>query len=182
LTEGNFMDALQASCSIPFVLKAVHDIAGAPPGAYWDGGITDYHLHLRYAGLPAAAQPADSATAVEDTLVKDISAQSSAPGAGIVLYPHFQKAVVPGWLDKSLKSRHRATSALDSMVLLAPNPAWLQTLPNAKLPDRTDFARYGNDLASRVAAWTGATSAAQQLADEFAQWLERPDMGQVLPI
>jgi hypothetical protein len=68
------------------------------------------------------------------------------------------------------------------MVLLAPNPAWLQTLPNAKLPDRSDFARYGNDLASRVAAWTGATSAAQQLADEFAAWLERPDMAQVLPI
>ena len=182
LTEGNFMDALQASCSIPFVLKAVHDIAGAPPGAYWDGGITDYHLHLRYAGLPAAAQPAPEATAVEDTLVKDTSGQSSALGAGIVLYPHFQKAVVPGWLDKGLKSRHRATPALDSMVLLAPSPAWLQTLPNAKLPDRTDFARYGNDLASRVAAWTGATSAAQQLADEFAAWLDRPDMGQVLPI
>jgi hypothetical protein len=187
LLEGNFMDALQASCSIPFVLKAVHDIAGAPPGAYWDGGITDYHLHLRYAGLPAALHPADSVTAAEgplvkDTVVGDTSAQSSAAGAGIVLYPHFQKAVVPGWLDKSLKSRHRATSALDSMVLLAPNPAWLQTLPNGKLPDRTDFARYGNDLASRVKAWTGATSAAQQLADEFAAWLERPDMGQVLPI
>ena len=89
---------------------------------------------------------------------------------------------MPGWLDKGLKSRHQATSALDSMVLLAPNPAWLQTLPNGKLPDRTDFVRYGNDLASRVAAWTGATSAAQQLADEFAAWLERPDMGQVLPI
>ena len=157
LTEGNFMEALQASCSIPFVLKAVHDIAGAPPGAYWDGGITDYHLHLNY---PEAARPQ----------------------APIVLYPHFQKAVVPGWLDKSLKHRHGATDKLSTMVLLAPNPAWLQTLPNAKLPDRTDFARYGNDLASRVAAWTGATSAAQQLADEFAQWLERPDMGQVLPI
>ena len=177
LTEGNFMDALQASCSIPFVLKAVHDIAGAPPGAYWDGGITDYHLHLRYTGLPAAGYPAKATTPADGTLD-----QNAAAGTGIVLYPHFQRAVVPGWLDKPLTSRHRATSALDSMVLLAPNPAWLQTLPNGKLPDRTDFARYGDDLASRVAAWTGATSAAQQLADEFAQWLERPDMAQVLPI
>jgi len=159
LTEGNFLDALQASCAIPFVLKAVHDIAGAPPGAYWDGGITDYHLHLNY---PAAA-----------------GADALAP---IVLYPHFQKAVVPGWLDKSLKHRHGATDKLSTMVLLAPNPAWLQTLPNGKLPDRTDFARYGNDLASRVAAWTGATRAAQQLVDEFADWLERPDMAQVLSI
>jgi len=81
-----------------------------------------------------------------------------------------------------LRSRHQATPALDSMVLLAPNPTWLQTLPNGKLPDRTDFARYGNDLASRVKAWTGAASAAQQMADEFDTWLERPDMGQVLPI
>jgi hypothetical protein len=157
LLEGNFMDALQASCSIPFVLKAVHDIAGAPRGAYWDGGITDYHLHLNY---PEAAQ-------------------AEAP---IVLYPHFQKAVVPGWLDKSLKQRHGATDKLSTMVLLAPNPAWVQTLPNGKLPDRTDFARYGNDLASRVAAWTSATRAAQQMADEFADWLARSDMAQVLPI
>ena len=46
LTSDNFMDVLQASCAIPFVLKSVHDIEGAPSGAYWDGGITDYHLHL----------------------------------------------------------------------------------------------------------------------------------------
>ena len=157
LTQDNFMGALRASCSIPFLLEAVHDIAGAPPGAYWDGGITDYHLHLDY---PAAAQ-------------------AQAP---IVLYPHFQRAVVPGWLDKALKHRHGATSKLSNMVLLAPNPAWLQTLPNGKLPDRTDFTRYGNDLSSRVAAWQGATGAAQQLADEFAAWLERPDMSQVLAL
>ena len=167
LNEGNFMAALQASCSIPFVLQAVHDIAGAPPGAYWDGGITDYHLHLRYTGLPLAAQEVGERVAA---------------GAGIVLYPHFQEAVVPGWLDKALKSRHRATFALDSMVLLAPRAEWVQSLPNAKLPDRTDFSRYGNDLASRVKAWTTATSAAQQMADEFAAWLEAPDMAQVLPL
>jgi len=33
LTEANFGAALQASCSIPFMLEAVHDIPGAPPGA-----------------------------------------------------------------------------------------------------------------------------------------------------
>ncbi len=157
LMQDNFMGALQASCSIPFLLEAVHDIAQAPAGAYWDGGITDYHLHLDY---PAVARPQ----------------------APIVLYPHFQRAVVPGWLDKALKHRHGATEKLSNMVLLAPNPAWLQTLPNGKLPDRTDFTRYGNDLSSRVKAWEGATGAAQQLADEFAAWLERPDMSQVLAL
>jgi hypothetical protein len=55
-------------------------------------------------------------------------------------------------------------------------------LPNGKLPDRTDFTHYGNDLAGRMQAWNGATSAARQMADEFAQWLERPDMAQVLAL
>lgn len=65
------MDAVRASCSIPFVLDAVHDIAGAPRGAY----CMDYHMHLDYL--------------------------ASQTGQGVVLYPHFQKAVVPGWLDKT---------------------------------------------------------------------------------
>ncbi|MCZ8257869.1 MAG: phospholipase, partial [Polaromonas sp.] len=40
LSEDNFKLALQASCSIPFVLRSVHNVPGGPPGAYWDGGIT----------------------------------------------------------------------------------------------------------------------------------------------
>ncbi len=152
LTDANFNPALQASCSIPFVLQAVHHIPGAPPGAYWDGGITDYHLHLNY--------PAHTA-------------------GGIVLYPHFQKAVVPGWLDKGLKWRHRATPFLDNMVVLAPDPDWVKTLPHAKLPDRTDFTRYGPDLQGRVHAWGTAVAASRQLGDEFSAWLDKPDMAQV---
>jgi hypothetical protein len=152
LTQANFQPALQASCSIPFMLQAVHDIPGAPRGAYWDGGITDYHLHLKYA---------------------------SGPGPGLVLYPHFQKAVVPGWLDKGLKWRHRATSFLDRMIVLAPDAEWVKQLPNAKLPDRTDFARYGADQQSRARDWTAAAQASRQLADEFAQWVEKCDAGAV---
>ena len=148
LSLENFNPALQASCSIPFMLKAVTGIPGAPPGAYWDGGITDYHLHLNY---PAVSKK-------------------------LVLYPHFQKAVVPGWLDKSLKWRHKATPFLDNMTLLAPNPDWVKTLPNGKLPDRSDFAHYGTDLQARVKAWSTAASASEQLANEWQQWLQNPDM------
>jgi hypothetical protein len=147
LSEANFQPALQASCSIPFVLKAIHDIPGAPPGAYWDGGITDYHLHLDY--RPQAS-------------------------SGIVLYPHFQKSVVPGWLDKGLRWRHRATSFLDDLLVLAPDPEWVKRLPHGKLPDRTDFARFGPDLHGRMKAWNTAVSASAQLADEFAEWLAKP--------
>ena len=65
LTGSNFQAAVQASCSIPFVLQAVHDIAGAPLGAYWDGGVTDYHLHLNYAQAGSASQSiADTARSI----------------------------------------------------------------------------------------------------------------------
>lgn len=167
LDASNFFPALQASCSIPFALKAVHDIPGAPRGAYWDGGITDYHLHLNYAAAPYRGGP------------QTVDATTAGLQRGLVLYPHFQKSVVPGWLDKGLKWRHRATRHLDTMVLLAPNPDWVRTLPNGKLPDRTDFTRYGNDLASRVEAWSRAVRASDQLAQEFQDWLERPDLRQV---
>ena len=151
LTEANFNPALQASCSIPFLLRSVRHIPGAPQGAYWDGGITDYHLHLNY---PAAAK-------------------------GLVLYPHFQKSVVPGWLDKGLKWRHQATPFLDNTVVLAPNPEWVKTLPNGKLPDRQDFTRYGSDLQARVKAWEAAVSSSEQLADEWQRWLLKPDLKQL---
>lgn len=175
LSAANFSPALQASCSIPFVLSAVQHIPGAPPGAYWDGGITDYHLHLDYPGSAASAIAMESGAAHAGSV-------HSGGANGIVLYPHFQKSVVPGWLDKGLKWRHQATRHLDSMLLLAPNPQWVATLPHGKLPDRTDFTRYGNDLAGRVKAWSTATRASTQLADEFAAWLECPDMGQVQPL
>ena len=93
-----------------------------------------------------------------------------------MLYPHFQHRVVPGWLDKQLRWRHRATPALDHMVLLSPHPDWVRSLPHAKLPDRHDFTHYGADTAARARAWGAATRASQQLADEWAAWLERPDM------
>jgi len=158
LTEGNFMPALQASCSIPFALKAVHDIPGAPTGAYWDGGITDYHLHLNWTAPKQGAERA------------------------VVLYPHFQKSVVPGWLDKALKWRHTATPFLDHTIVLAPNPEWVKTLPNQKLPDRQDFMTYDRDLAGRVKVWNAAANASQQLADEFFHWLQNPDPSMVQPL
>ena len=68
---------------------------------------------------------------------------------------------------------------LDTVVLLAPNPQWVKTLPNGKLPDRNDFTHYGQDLAGRVKAWSAATAASAQLADEFEAWLRRPDSAKV---
>lgn len=171
LDASNFMQAIQASCSIPFVLEAVHDIPGAPRGAYWDGGITDYHLHLEYL---------EGKTAINSVTTYWNENLENRPN--IVLYPHFQRNIVPGWLDKSLKWRHKTTRYLDNMLVLAPNPDWIKTLPNAKLPDRNDFVAYGNDLAGRMKAWNTAVQMSEQLANEFAAWLHKPDANLVLPL
>jgi hypothetical protein len=159
LATANLRPSILASCSIPFWLDAVTGIAGAPPGAYWDGGITDYHLHLDYGSVAAS----------EDC-------------AGLVLYPHFQKTVVPGWLDKALKHRHRATAHLDNVVLLSPGPEWVATLPNGKLPDRGDFKAYGDDLDARVGAWTRAVREGERLADEFAARVDGGRPFEALPL
>ena len=148
LDVHNLADAICASGSIPFVLQAVHDIAGAPRGAYWDGGITDYHLHLRY----------------------------DAMREGLVLYPHFQRQLVPGWLDKALRHRHHATARLDNVVVLAPHPQWVAGLPGAKLPDRTDFTTWLQQPDERIRRWQQAVAQSQQLADEAERLLRQPSI------
>ena len=153
LSPDNLRDALLASGSIPLVLEAVTGIAGAPEGAYWDGGLIDYHLHLPYQRDP-----------------------------GLVLYPHFSDYIVPGWLDKSMPWRRARAdvhdSALDNMILVSPSPAFVATLPNGKLPDRKDFTVYGQDHAGRNRDWTRAIGESERMAEAFAQWCEKPNLAQ----
>jgi hypothetical protein len=154
LTAANMAQAVLASCSIPFALLPVQDVAGGPPGTYWDGGITDYHLHFNYAAMRE----------------------------GLVLYPHFIGQVVPGWLDKAWKQRHQATAFLDNLVLLSPKPDWVRSLPNGKLPDRADFKSYGDDEARRQRDWRVALAESQRLADEFAEQVAKASAIQALPL
>ncbi|MFM8343195.1 MAG: hypothetical protein ACKOB5_01570 [Betaproteobacteria bacterium] len=148
LNSSNFEDALLASCSIPFWLKPVHDIAGAPPGPYWDGGLTDYHMHLPFSRLDE----------------------------GLALVPHFQPRLVPGWLDKPWRHRHGATPYLDNAIVLSPSPEWLQSLPGGKIPDRSDFKRYLNEPQERERLWSAAWKASEQLAQEWAQCVSQPSI------
>jgi hypothetical protein len=159
LSAENFAPALQASCSIPFALQAVHDIPGAPRGAYWDGGITDYHLHWPYAHM-----------------------QSTHAEKSLVLYPHFQRKVVPGWLDKSLTWRHQSSPMLDNVIVLAPNLEWVKTLPNHKLPDRQDFMQYKHDFEGRVKVWSEAVARSAQMAEEINELLVKQDFSTVLAL
>lgn len=152
LTTHNALEALLASGSIPIVSQAVRDIPGAPAGAYWDGGLIDYHLFYPYERLDR-----------------------------LTLYPHFSASVTPGWLDKFLPWRKQGVRGrggdwLASMILIAPSPELVARLPNAKLPDRNDFYRYGVDHAARIAAWKRAVAECARFADAAAAWIERPDL------
>ncbi|MES2151670.1 MAG: patatin-like phospholipase family protein [Pseudomonadota bacterium] len=156
LGADNLASALLASGTLPLVMQPVRGIAGAPPGTYWDGGIIDYNLALPYSRL----------------------------GEGeLVLYPHFSGHIVPGWLDKTLPWRRVARGAhrawLDNVLIAAPTPAFLRSLPRRKLPDRKDFAHYGADHDARIANWQRAIAEGARLRDEFAAFAARPDLSRV---
>lgn len=137
LSQDNFRQALLATGSIPMVLKGVRDIPGAPSGVYRDGGVTDYHFDV----------PLDDQS-------------------GLVLYPHFQREVIPGWFDKNTKRRTTGTH-WPNTVLITPSQAFIDALPYGKIPDRHDFANL--DVAARQKFWQQATDAGYRLADEVAE-------------
>lgn len=150
LDRTNLGEALLASASIPLVLEGVADIPRAPTGIYWDGGIIDYHLHL----------PWDRS-------------------GGLVLYPHFVDRIVPGWLDKGLPWRRAQGEWLDNVVLIAPSREYLAGLPHGKLPDRRDFVRFEGDDEGRMRYWRLAIAQSGRLADDFHEFVRRPDPSRV---
>ncbi|KGE04050.1 hypothetical protein HRUBRA_01391 [Pseudohaliea rubra DSM 19751] len=137
LTAGNARAVLHASGSIPFLLAGERTIPGAPPGHYWDGGIIDYHFDPR---------PLRS--------------------AGLILYPHFRGDLTPGWFDKFLPWRRLAPELVDRLVLIAPHPAFVASLPQGKIPDRGDFTTMATQ--ERQANWRRCMERGQELADAFA--------------
>ncbi|MBC3918487.1 patatin-like phospholipase family protein [Undibacterium sp. CY18W] len=162
LTEDNLAPALLASGTLPLIMEPVADIPHAPTGSYWDGGIIDYHLALPYSRVAGD---------------KD---------GGLVLYPHFTDHIVPGWLDKPLPWRRaglgRNREWLDNVLMIAPSPAFLRTLSRSKLPDRKDFFYYGTDHDFRILNWKLAISESSRIRDDFAAFVDKPDMSQVIPL
>ena len=140
LSRENLKKAVLATGSIPLVLEGVPDIAGARPGVYRDGGVIDYHLDLPH----------------------------SHPGR-LALYLHFYDYLKPGWFDKKLDWRRPRPEHITNTLLVSPSPEFVASLPNAKIPDRHDFTRYGED--ERIRIWREAVDRCRVLADEFAELL-----------
>ncbi len=162
LTAANLDSALLASATLPLIMQPVAGIPAAPPGAYWDGGLIDYHLAFPYSHLARESE------------------------SDLVLYPHFAPKIVPGWLDKAMPWRHASSARqqnwYDNVLLVAPSPAFRDTLPRKKLPDRQDFHHYGLDHDRRILNWKQAIGEGQRLRDEFAAFVERPNLSLIRPL
>lgn len=145
LSTDNVEDAVVATGSIPLVLSGVRDIHGARPGVYRDGGVIDYHLDLPHSSHEK-----------------------------LTLFPHFYDRIVPGWFDKKLKWRRPHPGNVDRTILISPSAEFVAKLPNAKIPDRTDFLKYAPG--ERVKAWRGCVAACTELADEFNEVMQRDQL------
>lgn len=161
LTASNERDALLASGTIPLLCRPVRDIAGAPPGNYWDGALVDYHLVLPYQQVTRSDRR-----------------------QRIVFYPHFNDYMTQGWLDKYLPWRKaaRAHPWLDDLLLVTPSPEFVSSLPNGKLPDRQDFYHYGPDHRSRARDWERAIKECERFAEAVINWMDNPDPTTIEPI
>lgn len=157
LDASNALDALLASGTIPLLADPVRDPAGAPTGAYFDGGLVDYHLFLHWRALD-----------------------------GLLLYPHFTPWLTPGWLDKALPWRRRGLAGsshwLDDTLLVVPSAALLARLPGGRLPDRDDFHRYGPDHDGRLRDWRRAMGECKAMVEDFAAFVHRPDPARLEPL
>lgn len=93
---------------------------------------------------------------------------------GLVLMPHFSKILLPGWLDKYIGSRGMRFA--DKTLVIHPSDEWIATLPNQKIPDRTDFKTYREDDAGRFRDWYNVAGRSQELADFLEERLLKQDL------
>lgn len=141
LTRENFNQALLASASIPCVMHSVRDVTGAATGAYRDGGLFHYHPAFDFL----------------------------AGSGGIVLYPHFYDRATLGWLDKNHPSRIADGQLLGDVLMLAPSPEFVRSLPLGRIPDRRDFERLAGRDEERVEAWSRCVEMSRLLGREFME-------------
>ena len=116
LSEQSVPSALLASGAIPYLFEGVSDVPGGAAGAYWDGGIIDYHFDVEALGKE-----------------------------GLWLYPHFGNGITRGWFDKFLPWRAGRRPRADHLIMLCPSDGFLDRLPYGKIPDRRDFGRMRED-------------------------------------
>lgn len=144
LTAENIRMVALATGSLPYIIAGVRDIAGASPGVYRDGGLIDYQLNQDY--LPAEG--------------------------AITLFFHYQERIIPGWFDKRLSWRKPSRDSLDRVLQVYPTQAFIDLLPDKRVPDRTDFAHFVDSPKERIRRWDEVSELSAILGNEFLEAME----------
>lgn len=140
LGPENLQDAALASGTVPFYMQPVESIAGAAPGAYVDGGLGDYHLRQRFV-------------------------EHDGEGAGLVLFPHHQRSIVPTWFDRKRDGTIPTEEVLDDLLQIYPSDEFVATLPDGRIPDRDDFLRFADAPQERIRRWKQTVDRSRYLGD-----------------
>jgi hypothetical protein len=143
LTVQNTLDAALASGTVPLYMQLVRDVALAPPGAYLDGGFSDYHVNRSVAG-----------------------------GEGIGLLMLHQRRIIPSWLDKFVPWRRAPAAAHARLLLVHPTAEFVRSLPGAAIPTRDDFERFVDEPEARIARWRSVAARSAELAATLLQDVE----------
>ena len=141
LTEQNFYDVLRASGTIPIYMNPVH-LTDDASQSYLDGGLLDYHP------VPGSFWPSSDS---------------------IVLYPHFYDHFKIRWFDKFAPWRKAGQEMLANVVMVAPGPAFISALPDAKLPSRQDFTKYRRREDVRFDKWQATVQQSAELGEQFLE-------------
>jgi len=151
LTAENFKEALNSSGAIPYAMEGVRDISGTKKGTYRDGGVCEYHLDIDFG-------------------VKE----------GIVLFPHFFSSVVPGWLDKNIKSRKPNPNHFSNTIMICPSKKFIDSLPDRQISDRKDFITYAGKDSERIKNWETIIKRSSILGDEFGEAVYSGKLNRIL--
>ena len=179
LTEANTREAILASGSLPIIMQGIRNIAGAAEGNYRDGGIVDYHSDLNVRGTSNTTYDSANETTGVNSQAATSDTTNDSSHDELILYPHFSAGLRAGWFDKKLP-RLVKPEHYERVVLLCPSQAFIKNLPYGKIPDRSDFSKL--DTESRKKFWWRAANDSEQLAEEFAQFIQNPEWTRVRPI
>ena len=140
MDEKNLKDVALATGSLPYLIRGVSGISGAPRGVYRDGGLINYQLNEDY-------YPAD----------------------GLTLFFHYQEKITPGWFDKKLSWKKPSAKILDRVFQIYPGQSFLKMLPGEKIPDREDFFTFANNPDERIKRWDHVCKASEILGQVFME-------------
>jgi hypothetical protein len=139
LDRHNLLQAALASGTVPLHMEPMREIPGLPTGRFLDGGLTDYHLNQRYLGRDQ----------------------------GIVLFPHFQRRIVPNWFDRYLQRRRPKDDALACVLQIHPSEEFVASLPGGAIPTRDDFVRMVDRPEERMRLWREVASRSLELGEQL---------------